>query len=389
MSSAPRHGRLVASILIVLASVAAFVAVLAIWTNRQVLDTEAWTESSRRALATPAVRDRVAARLVEQLYEEVDVPGQLRAVLPERFAPLAEPAAQAARGLADREARELLAGARAQAAWEKANRAAHTGLVRALEGGGPAIATKDGIVVVDLRELLTQLEQRTGFGGRVARRLEPGGAGVTVLRADQLETAQDLFKVLDALPVIAVVLSLALFGGALLAAPDRRRGTVLAYGWGLVAAGAAALATASVIGAALVDAVAATEAGEPAVRDVWAILTELLDEAATATIGYGALLVAGAWLAGPSSWARAVRRVAAPHLRDPLVAYGGFAVVAALVLWWAPTPALREPLTAALLVLLAAGGFEALRRLTRREHPATASGDAVAVPLSGTSTPVA
>jgi len=66
-----------------------------------------------------------------------------------------------------------------------------------------------------------------------------------------------------------------------------------------------------------------------------------------------------------------VRRVAAPYLREPVIAWTAFIAVAAIVvLWWAPTPATRNPVTAALLVLLFGLGFEALRRKTAREHPA-------------------
>jgi hypothetical protein len=62
--------------------------------------------------------------------------------------------------------------------------------------------------------------------------------------------------------------------------------------------------------------------------------------------------------------------VSAPYLREPAIAYGAFAVVAATaVLWWAPTPAMRNPVTAILLVVLFAAGFEGLRRRTAREFP--------------------
>jgi hypothetical protein len=61
--------------------------------------------------------------------------------------------------------------------------------------------------------------------------------------------------------------------------------------------------------------------------------------------------------------------VSAPYLREPAIAYGVFAVVAAaVVLWWAPTPAMRNPVTAILLALLLTGGFEGLRRVTAREE---------------------
>jgi hypothetical protein len=274
------------------------------------------------------------------------------------------------RGFAEQAAREMLSRPRAQAAWADANRTAHELLIRTLEGGGPIVGTAGGAVVLDLRALLGELEARVGVGERLAARLPAEATQVTVMRSDQLELAQDVFVLLDALPVIAVVLSLVLFGAALLAGPGRRRLTVLGYGTGLVAAGCAALATASLLGDAIVDGLVRTAAGEPAARHVWTTVTELLDEAAAATIGYGALLLLGGWLAGPSTPARALRRAAAPFLRQPVLAHAGFlAAAAAVVLWRAPTPATRNPVTAVLLLLLAAGGFEALRRQACREFP--------------------
>ncbi len=103
---------------------------------------------------------------------------------------------------------------------------------------------------------------------------------------------------------------------------------------------------------------------------MWDISTELLVQAAGAAIGYGLALILGVWLAGPTRPATALRRVAAPYLREPAIAWAAFAAVAAVVvLWWAPTPATRNPVTAGLLVLLFGLGFEALRRKTGREHP--------------------
>ena len=139
-----RRRRFTAIALVALASLLAFVALLAIWANRQVLDTENWTERSTRVLATPAVRDRVAGYLVDRLYAEVDVAAQIEAALPERLAPLAEPAAGALRTAAERTARDQLSRARTQQAWENANRTAHTLLIRALEGEGRSSGRRTG-----------------------------------------------------------------------------------------------------------------------------------------------------------------------------------------------------------------------------------------------------
>jgi hypothetical protein len=44
-------------------------------------------------------------------------------------------------------------------------------------------------------------------------------------------------------------------------------------------------------------------------------------------------------------------------------------VLVALLLWWAPTPATRDPALALILIALLAAGTEALRRQIKREHP--------------------
>jgi hypothetical protein len=371
---APRQRRVrryLAIALVTLAALLAFVAILAIWVDRQALNTENWTRASSEMLEQPVVRNRVADYLVEQLYANVDVAGEIRAALPERAQPLAGPAAAGLRDFVERSARKALAGPRAQQAWEDANRSAHMALLHVLRGGGPVVSTDgNGVVGLNLEELLVQLDQRTGVGGRLAERLPASAAQITVLRSDQLEAAQTTLRVLDALPIVSVVASLVLFGAALAVAPGSRRQATRAYGFGLIAAGAGALAARSLGGDAMVDALVSTEAGEPAAREVWTIGTDLLDEVAYAAIGYGAFLVIGAWLAGPTWLATGVRRFAAPYLREPAIAYAVFvALAAAVVLWWAPTPALRNPVTAILIVVLAGCGFEALRRRTTREFP--------------------
>jgi hypothetical protein len=349
--------------LVLVASVLALAALLAVWVDRQALNTANWTTASSRMLESPAVRDRLAAFLVDEIYANVDVEGEIRDALPPRAEPLAAPAAGALRDLLLRRAREALANPDTQELWEDANRAAHQALLRVLDGEAESVE-------LDLKAVLEQTEERAGVGGRAAEALPADAAQITVLRSDQLDGVQTAGTVLKSLPVVLVVLSLGLFGIALAVAPRWRRRAVRAYGVGLVAAGAGALVAVALAGDAVVGTLARTAATEPAVRDVWEISTTLLDEAATATIGYGVVMIVGAWLAGPSAWAVAVRRSLAPYLREPVLAYGALAVIAAVVLlWWAPTPATRNPVTAVVLLALLALGFEGLRRKTAGEFP--------------------
>ena len=364
--------------LVVLASVVAFAAILAVWANRQVLNTDNWTRTSTQLLDDRVIRDQLAVYLVDQLYANVDVAAEIRAALPERLQPLAGPAAGGLRDLAERAAREALSRPRAQALWANANRETQLALLRILEGDGEAVSTENGDVVLDLSVLLAQMQERVGIGGRVAERLPASAAQFTVMPADRLESARRGLNLLRGLPIVLVGLSLALFGLALAIAPGWRRQALRGYGIGFVLAGAAALLAQGQAGEALVNALVSTAAAEPAAANAWTISTELLVQAAWATIFYGAFMVIGAGLAGPSRPAVAVRRAVAPFASHPAVAYSALAVFVAVLLWWAPTPATRDPALALLLIALLAAGTEALRRQLVREHPGADLGEALA-----------
>ena len=98
-----------------LASILAFAAILAIWANRQLLNTDNWTDTSTELLEHRVIRDQIAVYLVDQLYANVDVSAELRDALPERLQPLAGPAAGGLRELAERASKEALSRPRVAA----------------------------------------------------------------------------------------------------------------------------------------------------------------------------------------------------------------------------------------------------------------------------------
>jgi hypothetical protein len=374
--------RLLPLTLITLGSVLALLAIFAVWANRQLLDTDNWTETSSELLENDEIRGQLAIFLVDELYANVDVEAELAGAFPPRLQPLAGPAAGALQDVGVRGVDALLERPRAQAVWEEANRRAHTRLLQVVEdGGGEAVSTEGGTVTLDLKTLLEQTSEQIGVGGRIADRLPEDAAQITILQSDELELAQDAVRYLKAIAIILVLLSLGLLAIGVYLAKGWRREALRASGIGLIVAGAAALVARSLAGDSVVG-LAETASVEPAIEDVWSISTSLLVEAATATLIYGIVVVFAAWLAGPTAWATATRRRLAPFLREPRFAYGGLAALVLLLLAWGPTPALRKPLTALVLVALLAAGVEALRRQTAREFP-DASLAAAPTPANG------
>ncbi len=365
----PTRRRRLPLVLIGIASLLAVLAILALWANRQLLDTDNWTDTSSELLEDDAIRDQTAVFLVDRLYANVDVEDRLAEALPPRVQPLAGPAAGALRDLAVRGTDALLTRPRVQALWEQANRRAHTRLLDVVEGGGPVVSTEGGEVTLDLKALLGQTADRVGVGGRAEARIPEDAAQITVMRSDSLELAQDAVRLLRASAVVLVVLMLGLFALAVGLASGWRREALRASGFGLLLAGIVALVARSLAGDAVVGALASTAAVEPAAAAAWSISTSLMVEAASAAIVYGVVLIGAAWLAGRTAWATATRRTLAPYLREPGVAYGTLTAIVLLLIAWGPTPALRQPLTALVLVALLALGVEALRRQVAGEFP--------------------
>jgi hypothetical protein len=361
--------RAVAIGLVVLGSAIAFLAALSVWTNRQVLNTDNWTKTSTELLQQPVIRARIADRLSDELFRSVDVEAAVRDVLPPRAQVLAVPAANALRTQVEKQALKALSRPDVQTLWANANRSAHEQLLLVLEGGGSTVTTQNGKVVLNVSQLLAELQNRVGVGGRLRKVLPASASQITVLQSNQLSTAQTVLRWLKPLPVILIVASLACFALALAIAPGWRRRAVRMYGIGFVVAGLCVLLARSLLGDEFVSSLAKTAAAEPALQLVWTIATSLLVNVAVATIAYGCVMFVGAWFAGPTRVAVAARRAVAPYWREPLIAYAGMLVVLGIVVWWAPTPAWRNGVMVVILAALLAAGVEGLRRQIIREFP--------------------
>jgi Short C-terminal domain len=368
-SDRSKRRRLLPLTLITVGSVLALLAIFAIWANRQLLDTDNWTDTSTQLLQDDEIRGQLSIYLIDQLYENVDVQAELADTLPPRLQPLAGPAAGAFQDLGVRGVNRLLERPRAQELWEQANRRAHRRFLQVVEdGGGDNVSTAGGDVTLDLKGLLEQTQAQFGVGGRLAERLPADAAQLTILHSDELELAQDGVNLLKVLAIILVILALGLMALGVYLARGWRREALRAAGFGLILAGVAALVARSLGGGAVVG-LAKTASVEPALENTWSISTSLLVEAASATILYGIVVVFAAWLAGPTAWATSTRRALAPFLREPRYAYGALALIVLLLVWWGPTPAFRKPVLALILIGLMALGVEVLRRRTAREFP--------------------
>src|SRR6476646_10599646 len=304
-----------------LATILLFVSSLTAWAKRQLLDDQAWANSSTQLLANDEVRGAIAQKLSDALFARVDVAAQLRERLPPRAqgaAPLLAAALQ--NNVAPAAANRLLQRPRVQALWEKANKSAHAAVVRVLEGKSLGkngnISTANGEVTLDLRPAIKRLATRLGLEG-------------------QLKAAQTSVKILNALSSLLLIAVFALFALAIYLAQGRRRLLLGATGASLVFVGLVVASLRHFLGGVIVDSLVKTAANKHPVSVIWAIETSVMRDIAIILVLYGALVLLATVLAGPNRPGVAVRRWLAPTFRHhPIVVWATAAAVFLLLLAW-------------------------------------------------------
>jgi hypothetical protein len=372
--------------LVALGALILLVGSLTVWVKRQALDTDAWVNASTELLADEDVRNALSIYIVDQLYQYGDVEGRLEERLPPNLAGLAAPIAGSLRTPAENAVNRVLESPRFQSLWENVNRIAHETLLRVLEDETRAgVSTAGGDVTLDLRTFLVTIGNELGIGERLEQRLPETAGQITILRSDQLETAQTTLKVLKFLSWFVVFLALAAFAGAIYLARNRR-GMLSAVGVTLLLVGIVLLVIRRAVGDYLVDALAQGESIREAAGSAWLIGTSLLTQIAWALVVYGLIVLVGSFLAGPSRIGRRTRALVGPPLRDyPAGAWATLGGVYLLLILWAPVPSLRTWLGVIVLGALLAVGFESFRRLTlaELENGGPAEAPAPAAPAPG------
>jgi hypothetical protein len=323
---------------------------LAVWSHRVVLDTDVWVTNAEALAADPAVTDAIADKLTTQIVDGLQLQGRLRDALPadQRF--LAVPLTAGVTQLVERITREVLQSEKFQEVWSKANRIVHEKVVAFLRGETTTVQLDEsGAVVLDLTPLVAAVVNKLSsvapdvFGqgftvpvidvdvapGQIRQTLQeslgvqlpPDFGRFTLFTSEDLATAQRAVTAFDRLVVVLPLLTLVLAVVMLVVSAHRLR-TLLGLG--------VALAVSMVLVNALFQAVANQIVGlitGTAGRSAALTLTgRLLGELRGITnwiLIVGLFLAVGAFLAGDSRPARAIRGQARQVARRVDTATGG------------------------------------------------------------------
>ncbi|HEX5741826.1 MAG TPA: hypothetical protein VFY17_09785 [Pilimelia sp.] len=318
------RGRWVVAVALMLVSVAVGMAsVTAVVVRNQVLDTDRYVANVAPLAHDPVVQDAVATRLSTEVLSRVDLEALARQATgwlrqqgaPSEVEALVAPAVRGAESFVRSQVRRLVGTAQFAEIWEAANRAAHRSLVAVLTGAtaGPVTSAGD-TVSVDLGALLESVKQLlVDAGFALAARIPEVSVQFTVLQSPELPRIRTAVRWLDLaaswLPWVALALLLA----AVAAAPNRRRGTVVAglvAGIGLLLSAAALAAVRDYHLGHLPPAVRSPEA----VAHVARALLGGIREVATVLVAVALAAAACAYLSGPGRVAAGLRRAVARGL---------------------------------------------------------------------------
>jgi hypothetical protein len=265
----------VIGVLIVLAAFTAFAATLALWTERQLLDTTRWSESSSRLLDDPSIRSVISHEMMVRLRTQIE--------------PLSSDprVASAVTGLSESGIDAFLRGAQAHVLWRQANRQAHAQLVSELENN----SAQSG-VVLDLEPLLTSAARSLGLGAFLSAG-QFQGSQIVLARPGELASARRAVNALRRSGAWLAVAAAMFYLLALALARGRRAAVLAACGLSLLAVGGGLVLLRVVAGDAVVDTYVQNVSYRSAVHSAWSIETRPLAGMALAfaLVGAGLLVV--------------------------------------------------------------------------------------------------
>lgn len=392
------RGRWAGSIvLMLLAALIAPLSALATWSNATLLDTDEYVAMVAPLAQDPAIQDEISRRITDAVFEALRVEERtattLAAIaerprvegvtdtLPLDITSFAVPISNAVRGFTSEQVSRLVASDGFEDAWIAANREAHANLVAALTGRTSAgVSVVDGRVSVNLAAFIEAIKPvLVERGVPFADRIPAVNAQFVVLDSANLGQAQTAVRLLDLLHTVLPVTAVLLLAAGVALAPSRRRALVIGAS---MAVGSLVLL---LLGVQVLRALYLGDLEQALlVPEAGAVLFDAMSMPLRLWVRASAvlflLIALGAWLAGPSSAARAVRtlptrlagatrrptgalatvaRFAAHNVTGLRAAIGGLAVLAILV---GDRPSAGDVLVIAVLVALALTVIEVLRR---------------------------
>lgn len=311
----PKRGRrrirtILATLLIVIASVLAPIAGITVFVRNQLLNTNRYISNITPITQDPAIVAAMSTAVTNQLFAKVNVEAQLKSALPPRADFIAPQLTNALKSQAYNVTDKVIGSPQFNKIWIGMQRAVHKTLVKVLVGDAPgALATKNGVIVLDLRQLATnvihQLDEKGVhvFDKIPVDKLNPQ---IVLIKSQGLAGARTITRLLNHLALVLPLLTLVLYLGAIGISPRRRR-ALMWSGLGLAISMAVLGIILGLARSYLVSA-AGHQLSPAAAGDLFDTLLRYLKYGLRILFAIGIVAAFIAWLTGPSRPAMSIRR---------------------------------------------------------------------------------
>jgi hypothetical protein len=235
----PKHRlrALGSTLLILLASLLALLAVVAVWANSIIRDTDRYVATVAPLASDPDVQAAVTNRVTDAVLARVDVDGLVKELsdaaaqkgVPPRVAELVGnldgPITDGLKQLVSGTVMRVVSSPAFETVWTNANRRAHAAVDKALTGTSDSVVRlKDNQVAVDVGPIVAQVKDRLVDAGlSVASKIPEVHTEFVVVEGEDIGKVKSYLRVLEIvgnwLPVVAVLVAAA---GVFLAFNRRR-----------------------------------------------------------------------------------------------------------------------------------------------------------------------
>ena len=205
----------VVALCVILLGVTAPLSIVALWTHREIGDTDRYVAMVSPLARDAAVQDAVATRVADEVTARLGAGG---VTLDDTV-----------RGAIATQVRRAVATDAFGTIGDEANRAAHAQVIALLTGDSDVAEVRGDAVVLDLAAFIDLIRGRLVDAGlTMAAHLPTVHVQLTLFRADHLSTLQRVFRLLSHLAYVLPLVALALLAVALGLAHDRRRTVLVA-----------------------------------------------------------------------------------------------------------------------------------------------------------------
>jgi len=303
-----------AGVLILIGVLLVAMSISALWLNRTVMEEERFVGTFAPLAQNVAIQDWVAKSSTDAIFANVDIESYVKQALeplPPQAAMLAAPITGAVQNFIKEAATKIVRSPQFPVVWEKTLRLTHKAFIAAVSDKSTGVITKQGgVVTLDVTLLVDEIKQALvdrGLGFVQNINLPISTSQVTLVDSQTLADFAVAVQLLNASALILPFLALALLGGGIAVAANRRK-AVLWMGVGIL--------TLTIIpvqvlylgqipfSQAMLDLAKMPSAASQAAYDI--IFVNLIRANQLASV-IGLIFIIGAILAGPSAWATALR----------------------------------------------------------------------------------